>query len=165
MNHRTAIAAYDQGMDSVFAPVPMTEDLAELLVAACVVKNRAHVPYSKFKVGAALRTPSGTVYSGCNVENAAYPQGWCAEASAIAAMVSAGETAIETIMVICDGEMLGTPCGGCRQKIREFAIPTTMIHVAGSIPEAGSTGEEVIIRSSYTMDQLLPDSFGPEHLS
>ena len=152
-------------MDSVFAPVPMTEDLAELLLAASVVKNRAHVPYSKFKVGAALRTPSGTVYSGCNVENAAYPQGWCAEASAIAAMVSAGETAIETIMVICDGEMLGTPCGGCRQKIREFAIPTTMIHVAGSIPEAGSTGEEVIIRSSYTMDQLLPDSFGPEHLS
>lgn len=147
-------------MDSMFTPVAMTDDLAELLVAARTVQARAHVPYSRFRVGAALRTPSGSVYAGCNVENAAYPQGWCAEASAIAAMVSAGETAIETIMVICDGEMLGTPCGGCRQKIREFAAATTMIHVAGAID-----GQTIGIRTSYTMDQLLPDSFGPEHLS
>ncbi len=165
MNHRTAIAAYDQVMDSVFAPAPMTDDLAELLVAARIVQARAHVPYSKFRVGAALRTSAGNVYAGCNVENAAYPQGWCAEASAIAAMVSAGETSIDTIMVICDGEMLGTPCGGCRQKIREFASAKTMIHVAGAATEAGSTGEDIVIRSSYTMDQLLPDSFGPDHLS
>ena len=144
----------------MFTPVAMTDDLAELLAAARIVQARAHVPYSRFKVGAALRTPAGNVYAGCNVENAAYPQGWCAEASAIAAMVSAGETAIETIMVICDGEMLGTPCGGCRQKIREFAAASTRIHVAGAI------GDQTIgIRTSYTMDQLLPDSFGPEHLS
>jgi cytidine deaminase len=155
-------------MYSSFTPVPLTEDLAELLRAARDVQARAHVPYSRFRVGAALRTSAGTVYAGCNVENAAYPQGWCAEASAIAAMVSAGETTIATMMVICDGEMLGTPCGGCRQKIREFASPTIMIHVAGAVDsepalttEAGLLG----IRASYSMDQLLPDSFGPEHLS
>jgi cytidine deaminase len=146
----------------------MTPELAELLNAARAVQAKAHVPYSKFKVGAALTTTTGKTFVGCNVENAAYPQGWCAEASALAAMVSAGESQIATIMVICDGEMLGTPCGGCRQKIREFATPDTVIHVAGTVstasgasPETGEFG----IRASYSMDQLLPDSFGPEHLS
>jgi cytidine deaminase len=155
-------------MYSSYTPVPLTEDLAELLRVAREVQARAHVPYSRFRVGAALRTTAGTIYAGCNVENAAYPQGWCAEASAIAAMVSAGETTIATIVVICDGEMLGTPCGGCRQKIREFATADTMIHVAGAVEsepalttEAGLMG----LRASYSMDQLLPDSFGPEHLS
>jgi cytidine deaminase len=112
------------------------------------------VPYSHFPVGAAIRTRSGAVFVGANVENAAYPEGLCAEASAIAAMASAGERIIDTIVTICDGEMLSTPCGGCRQKIREFATAQTVIHAAG--PEG--------IRTTYRMDDLLPDSFGPENL-
>lgn len=128
--------------------------------AARAVQARAHVPYSRFPVGAALRTVSGRVHVGCNVENAAYPQGWCAEASAIAAMVSApfddpADRQIEALVTVCDGEMLSTCCGGCRQKIREFAVPATRVYAAG--PEG--------IRRAYTMDELLPDSFGPEHLA
>jgi cytidine deaminase len=126
----------------------------ELHAAAVAVQAHAHAPYSRFPVGAALRTPSGAVFTGCNVENAAYPQGTCAEAGAIAAMCAAGERAIDVIVTVCEGDALGTPCGGCRQKIREFATPRTLIHVAG--PEG--------VRKSYTMDELLPDSFGPEHL-
>ena len=89
------------------------------------VQTQAYAPYSHFLVGAAIRTRSGRVFSGCNVENAAYPQGTCAEAGAIAAMVAAGERAIEVVVTVCDGEMLSTPCGGCRQKIREFADAST----------------------------------------
>lgn len=127
----------------------------ELLAAAIAIKANAYAPYSKFPVGAALRTTAGNVYVGCNVENAAFPQGTCAEAGAIAAMNAAGEREIEVIVTACDGDMLGTPCGGCRQKIREFAVPDTLIHVAG--PEG--------VRRTYTMDELLPDSFGPENLA
>jgi cytidine deaminase len=126
----------------------------ELLSAARAVQVHAHAPYSGFRVGAALRTRSGSVYAGCNVENAAYPQGTCAEAGAIAAMCAAGEYDIEVIVTVCDGDLLSTPCGGCRQKIREFAHPGTMIHAAG--PDG--------VRTSYTIDGLLPDSFGPENL-
>jgi cytidine deaminase len=133
----------------------MDRDVAELFEAAVAVKANAYVPYSRFHVGAALRTTTGNVYAGCNVENSAYPQGVCAEASAISAMASAGDRSIGTIVVVCDGEMLSTPCGGCRQKIREFAAPDLVVHVCG--PEG--------VRKSYTMDELLPDSFGPENLS
>jgi len=133
----------------------MTASEPELLSAARAAQSNAHAPYSHFPVGAALRTPSGRVFTGCNVENASYPQGTCAEAGAIAAMAAAGERAIEVILTIADGDMLATPCGGCRQKIREFATPATVIHVAG--PEG--------VRKSYTMDELLPDSFGPENLA
>jgi cytidine deaminase len=132
----------------------MTTTEPELLAAARAVQANAHAPYSRFRVGAALRTPSGNVFSGCNVENAAYPLGTCAEAGAIAAMVAAGETAIDVILTVADGDMLATPCGGCRQRIREFATSATVIHVAG--PEG--------VRATYTMDALLPDSFGPENL-
>ena len=132
---------------------PSTAD--DLLMLAREVQQHAHVPYSNFHVGAALRTPSGKVFTGANVENAAYPEGMCAEASAIAAMASAGERTIDTIVTVCDGEMLSTPCGGCRQKIREFANADTVIHAAG--PDG--------IRTSYTMADLLPDSFGPENLA
>ncbi len=134
--------------------VASDEVVQRLLAEARAVKDRAYAPYSNYPVGAALITDSGAVYAGCNVENAAYPQGWCAEASALAAMASAGERRVEVIVVISDGELLGTPCGGCRQKIREFAGSATMTHVAGVEG----------IRRSYTMDELLPDSFGPEHL-
>ncbi len=127
---------------------------AELVAAAVAVQANAHVPYSHFPVGAAVRTRSGNVFVGCNVENAAYPEGLCAEASAIAAMVSAGERSIDTVVTVCDGDELSTPCGGCRQKIREFADADTVVHAAG--PDG--------VRSTYSMAQLLPDSFGPENL-
>lgn len=126
----------------------------ELQRAAREVQANAHAPYSGFRVGAALRTRAGSVYVGCNVENAAYPQGTCAEAGAIAAMCAAGEYDIDVIVTMCDGDLLSTPCGGCRQKIREFARAGTTIHAAG--PDG--------VRASYTMDRLLPDSFGPENL-
>lgn len=132
----------------------MTATEPELLSAALAVQRNAHAPYSKFPVGAALRSRSGQVFTGCNVENSAYPLGTCAEAGAIAAMAAAGERAIEVLVTVADGDILATPCGGCRQKIREFATPSTVIHVAG--PEG--------VRKTYTMDELLPDSFGPENL-
>ncbi len=94
------------------------DDMIELARQA---RERAYAPYSKFAVGACLRAASGGLYAGCNVENAAYPQGWCAEASAIAAMVMAGERRILEVAVMGRGEALVAPCGGCRQKRREFA--------------------------------------------
>ena len=133
----------------------MRADVQELFDAAVAVQANAYVPYSHFPVGAAVRSATGRVYVGCNVENAAYPQGWCAEASAIAAMVSAGERELAVVLTVCDGDMLSTCCGGCRQKIREFATAATVIHAAG--PEG--------VRRSYSIDELLPDSFGPENLS
>ena len=129
--------------------------LQQLFAAAKAAQANAYAPYSRFHVGAALRSESGAVHSGCNVENAAYPQGACAEASAISAMALAGDRRIAEILVIGDGEALCTPCGGCRQRIREFAAPTTPIHIAG--PEG--------VRASFTLAELLPESFGPDHLS
>ena len=128
--------------------------LAELFEAAWAAQAKAYAPYSHFKVGAALRAASGALYSGCNVENAAYPQGSCAEASAISAMALAGDRRIAEILVIGDGEGLCTPCGGCRQRIREFADGETRIHIAG--PEG--------VRATFTLAELLPHSFGPDHL-
>ena len=93
----------------------------DLIQAAREAMAKSYSPYSGFQVGAAVRGESGAVYAGCNVENAAYPQGWCAEATAIAAMVMAGERQIREVCVIGPGDALVTPCGGCRQKIREFA--------------------------------------------
>jgi len=116
--------------------------------------NKAYVPYSHFHVGAAILTTTGKLYSGCNVENAAYPEGTCAEAGAIASMVLDGETQIKDIYVIGHGDALVTPCGGCRQKIREFSSVDTMIHICGSEG----------VRKSLTMNELLPFSFGPENL-
>ena len=132
----------------------MRQDVQELFDAAVAVQANAHVPYSHFRVGAAVRSATGRVYVGCNVENAAYPQGLCAEASAIAAMVAAGERQLAVVLTVADGDLLATCCGGCRQKIREFATAATVIHTAG--PEG--------VRRSYSMEELLPDSFGPENL-
>jgi cytidine deaminase len=128
--------------------------IEELLAAALGAQANAHVPYSKYRVGAAVRAGSGRVYAGCNVENAAYPQGWCAETSAIAAMVTAGERELVEILTVANGDGLATSCGGCRQKIREFAAPDALIHAAG--PEG--------VRRTFTLDELLPHSFGPEQL-
>jgi cytidine deaminase len=127
----------------------------ELFEAARAIQAKAYAPYSRFKVGAAIATPSGKVFTGCNVENAAYPVGSCAEAGAVSAMIAAGESRIAQIVVMGEGENLVTPCGGCRQRIREFAAANTPIHIAG--PEG--------IRKSFTLDELLPFSFGPDNLS
>ncbi len=129
--------------------------IESLFDAARTAQSRAYAPYSKFKVGAAIAGASGSIYAGCNVENAAYPVGSCAEAGAITAMVMAGETRIAAVLVVGDGDALVTPCGGCRQRIREFAGADTPVHIAG--PEG--------LRRSFTLDELLPVSFGPDHLA
>jgi cytidine deaminase len=126
-----------------------------LFAAASAAMERAYAPYSKFPVGAAILAGNGRIYSGCNVENAAYPNGNCAETSAIAAMVLDGAQQIREIAVIGGGDLLCTPCGGCRQRIREFAAADTKIHVCG--PEG--------LRRTFTRDELLPESFGPENLA
>jgi cytidine deaminase len=130
-------------------------DAADLLDAALAAQKAAYAPYSGYQVGAALRTPSGRIFSGCNVENASFPVGLCAEAGAIAAMIAAGERIIAEMLVTGDGDVLATPCGACRQRIGEFATPDTPIHVAG---RGG-------IRASFTQSSLLPHSFGPDNLA
>jgi cytidine deaminase len=128
--------------------------LDDLFAAAKAAQAKAYVPYSKFRVGSALLADDGKVYSGCNVENAAYPSGTCAEAGSVAAMVLGGGRRIREILVVGDGAELCTPCGNCRQRIREFAAPETPVHVAG--PEG--------LRRSFTLAELLPASFGPDNL-
>ena len=119
-----------------------------------LLKN-AYAPYSNFPVAAIIKGASGEIYSGVNVENAAYPQGWCAEASAIAAMVSSGETEIFELAVMAKSDEICTPCGGCRQKIREFASQDLKIFCFG--PNG--------LKATYNLGELLPYSFGSEHLS
>jgi len=128
----------------------MTDD--ELLDAARSAREMAYCPYSNFRVGAALVDENGSVHIGCNVENAAYPQGSCAEAGAISAMVAAGGQRIVTIAVAGGGESktrVCTPCGGCRQRIHEFSDNKTRIIVEDDDNEC----------SKFTMDDLLPSSF------
>ncbi|MBO4169873.1 cytidine deaminase [Cereibacter azotoformans] len=125
-----------------------------LLEAATAVRENAYAPYSRFKVGAALRTASGTVHAGCNVENVAYPEGTCAEAGAIAAMVAAGETRIAEMVVIADSPDPVPPCGGCRQKIAEFAAP--------EVPVTLCTTDGQSLRT--TVADLLPGVFRAAHM-
>lgn len=130
----------------------MNEDLIE---AATSARNNAHAPYSKFHVGAAIRTPSGAIFAGCNVENVAYPEGTCAEAGAIAAMCLAGEYEITEVVVVAGGDEPSSPCGGCRQKISEFAkgnVLVTMVAAGGS-------------RKTITVADLLPGAFDLERLN
>ena len=113
-------------------------DMTDLIAAAREVRENAYAPYSRFKVGAALLTTGGAVHRGVNVENAAYPEGTCAEAGAIAAMVAAGETRFTHVAVIADAPTPVSPCGGCRQKLFEFAAPDariTMSNIAGDTVE------------------------------
>lgn len=128
--------------------------LAALFEAAAAVRERAYAPYSRFRVGAALVGDDGAVHAGCNVENAAYPVGTCAEAGAIAAMVGAGGRRIAAIVVLGDGDAPCTPCGACRQRISEFAGPDAVVIAAG----AGGA------RRRFTIGELLPESFGPNSL-
>jgi cytidine deaminase len=126
----------------------------ELFDAASAAMANSYSPYSDYPVGAAVRTASGQVFAGCNVENAAYPLGSCAEAGAIAAMAMAGEREIVEVVTVTQGERPGTPCGGCRQRLREFAGPSVTVHA--------TTREGAVI--ALTIEQLLPESFGPEFL-
>ena len=123
--------------------------------AARQARDSAYAPYSKFGVGAAVLDEQGRIHAGCNVENAAYPQGWCAEASAIAAMVMAGGRRIMAVAVCAVAPQPVTPCGGCRQKLREFAAEDCPIWV----------GDADGHRATHTLGSLLPHSFGPEHLT
>jgi homotetrameric cytidine deaminase len=121
-------------------------DSPERLVdAAAAAMRNAYAPHSKFKVGAALRTPTGAIFAGANVENASYPQGQCAEASAIGALIAAGEREIAAVAVVAEQMDVCPPCGGCRQKLAEFAKPDTPVHL-------GRT-------TTTTMGELLPMAF------
>lgn len=126
----------------------------EMIEMARQARERAYAPYSAFTVGACLRGASGRLYAGCNVENAAYPQGQCAEATAIGNMVSGGEREIAEILVLGGGDQLCAPCGGCRQRLAEFARPDTPVHICG--PEG--------LRKTVTLGELLPHAFGPKSL-
>ncbi|PYG33383.1 cytidine deaminase [Pelagimonas varians] len=128
------------------------ESLSDL---ARAVRENAYAPYSHFKVGAALRTPAGNIYTGCNVENVAYPEGTCAEAGAIAAMVAAGETEISEAYVIADSAHPVPPCGGCRQKLAEFAKSGVLVTLA-TIDGA---------EQKVTVADLLPGAFGRDHMA
>lgn len=134
----------------------MATDVKKLIAAALKARDVAYAPYSRHPVGAAVLASDGKIHAGCNVENAAYPLGTCAEAGAIAAMILAGGRAIEHIVVVGPGDVACTPCGGCRQKIREFA---------------GSTGKPVTICDKdgnilleTTSAELLPHAFGPDNI-
>lgn len=114
----------------------------------------AYAPYSRFRVGACLRAASGRLYAGCNVENAAYPVGQCAEATAIGAMIAAGDRVIVEVVVVSEGATLCSPCGRCRQQLAEFAAAETPVHLAG--PDG--------VKVTTTIGALLPLAFGPEVL-
>jgi cytidine deaminase len=122
----------------------------DLLNAARGAKRNAYAPYSGFRVGAAVRGGRGGIYAGCNVENAAYPQGTCAEASAVAAMVAAGEHRIEEVLVVSDGEEPCPPCGGCRQILSEFAAGGVEVHLY--------TSEG--LHRTIALEDLMPMPFG-----
>lgn len=127
----------------------------QLIKAAQVAMQSAYAPYSNFRVGAAIASEDGRIFSGCNVENAAYPLGCCAEASAISAMVMAGQQVITAVAVAGVGSQLTTPCGGCRQRLREFAADTVDILIC----------DETTLRHQTTLGDLLPLSFGPDNLA
>jgi homotetrameric cytidine deaminase len=110
-----------------------------LLQAADRAMRNAYAPHSGFKVGAALRTPAGSIYAGANVENASYPQGQCAETSAIGALIAAGEREIAAVAVVAEQLDVCPPCGGCRQRLAEFARPDTPVYLGGH--ETTSVGE------------------------
>ncbi len=127
----------------------------EMDKAAREVRENAYAPYSHFKVGAAIKTTSGNVYAGCNVENAAYPEGTCAEAGAIAAMVAAGEGEITEVYVVADSPEPVAPCGGCRQKLAEFGkgdVPVTLANLEG-------------VEAKIALRDLLPGAFTAEHMT
>ena len=140
-------------MTSIEPPF-ISENFNKLYIAAKEVRLKAYAPYSKFLVGAALLTENNNIVVGCNVENAAYPQTQCAEASAIGNMISQGDRFVAEVVVVGSGKLLCSPCGGCRQRLRQFASLSTPIHMCN---ENG-------YQKTLTLEELLPESFGPENL-
>jgi cytidine deaminase len=126
-----------------------------MLALALQVMQRAYAPYSGFPVGAVLRGSNGKLYAGCNIENSAYPEGWCAEVSALSAMVADGERHVIEALVMGTGDALVTPCGGCRQSLREFSRDTLPIHICD--PNG--------LRRTVTLADLLPLAFGAHNLA
>lgn len=129
---------------------------SQMLAVAQAARTVAYAPYSRYAVGAALLGDDGRIFGGCNVENAAFPQGVCAEAGAISAMVLAGVRKAQAVLVLGGGPRMITPCGGCRQKLREFCDPHTFQVLA-----VNDDGQQ----QQWTLEQLFPSSFGPDHLS
>lgn len=135
----------------------MSDDLQELLEAADSVMRRAYARYSEFKVGAALRGEGGAIHVGANVENASYSQTQCAEASAIGAMIAAGETRITAVAIVAERVERCPPCGGCRQRLAEFADPATPVYLGRPGP-----GSEPLVT---TLGELMPMMFGSDELN
>ena len=129
----------------------MADDLFALARSAM---RKAHAPYSKFPVGAAIRTSDGRIYSGCNVEAVSYPEGWCAETTAIGHMVMDGGGRIAEVAVLAEKLALCTPCGGCRQRIAEFGAPDTKVHLC----------DETGVRETILLGDLFPRGFAAENL-
>ena len=130
---------------------PQAQAMFEQAQAVC---QHAYVPYSKFQVGCCIRTDKGTLFCGCNIENIAYGLATCAEAATIASMVSAGQQHIQELVVMANTDIYVAPCGACRQRIVEFAKPTTLIHLANAKK----------ICKTMTLEQLLPEAFGPHNM-
>lgn len=124
----------------------MAQSLYQMALAAA---QKAHAPYSQFPVGVALRTKDGRIYAGCNIENASYPEGWCAETTAISHMIMDGGDEIAEIAVLGLKADLCTPCGGCRQRLAEFGTPTTKVHLCN---------QQGVVET-VTLGDLLPKSF------
>lgn len=133
---------------------PRPNAALDLVEAARAVRENAHAPYSGFKVGAAIRAGSGAIYQGCNVENAAYPEGTCAETGALAAMIAAGERVITSVAIIADSPDPVPPCGGCRQKLAEFGGGDVLVTMATT------SGASTVMR----LGDLLPGAFRSVHL-
>lgn len=129
--------------------------MTDLLDAARAVRDNAHAPYSRFKVGVAIRAASGAIHVGCNVENVSYPEGTCAEAGAIAAMIAAGDTELTEVAVIADAPAPVPPCGGCRQRLAEFGAGTVRVTMA-------TTRGETL---TMTIAELLPGAFDQSHMA
>jgi cytidine deaminase len=131
-----------------------SHDLGPMLDLARRARDNAHAPYSRFRVGACLRAATGRLYAGCNVENAAYPVGQCAEATAIGAMVAGGDREIVEVVVLSESAEPCGPCGRCRQQLAEFARPEVPVHLCG--PDG--------VRVTTSLGELLPLPFGPRTL-
>ena len=128
--------------------------LTALFDAAKAARHMAYAPYSRFAVGAALRGASGRIYAACNVENAAYPLGLCAEAGALSLMIASGEQAIAEVLIMAASPVPVSPCGACRQRLSEFGTPDVLIH---------SANEDAVV-AQFSLGELLPHAFGPQTL-
>ena len=151
---RESLGIADDALVSVGYSDLLLDGPDALLRAADAAMRNAYAPYSGFKVGAAVRAPSGAIYAGANVENAAYPQGQCAEASALGALVAAGESTITAAAVVAKKLDVCPPCGGCRQRLAEFGDPSMPVYLGrpGSPP------------TTVTLGEMLPGSFDREAL-